>query len=397
MDKWILGEKFNTVYPHHGSIESLWEKKWKSCCEKSIYPFHDGAFEDFVPIFEWLIQHNVKDCYSDSYTKAFLSTAEYLSSEARLAEERGEIETAVRLGLRSACVFRISRFPYLGPQHTGLKRHAFELQKEVYLRTGALMEYRIEEKPIEFSHRLDHEGMEIPVLQRLPAGHGDNPHPVILVMTGLDGYRVDNTALTDRLIQKGWAVVLCEIPGTADCPADPKDASSPDRLWTSVIEWIREQSCFDLDRIVAWGLSAGGYYAARIAFTHARRLLGAVAQGAGTHHFLSPQWLSRADGHEYPCSVTHALASKYGFDTVDELKSHGQEKFSLVLSGITKLRSCQLLLINGEDDGLCPIEDLMELADRASGREMIIVKNRMHMGNPDAQPHVIKWLTELLD
>jgi hypothetical protein len=27
---WILGEKFDTVYPHRGSIEALWETKWKA-------------------------------------------------------------------------------------------------------------------------------------------------------------------------------------------------------------------------------------------------------------------------------------------------------------------------------------------------------------------------------
>lgn len=26
---WILGEKFNTVYPHKGSIKVLWESRWK--------------------------------------------------------------------------------------------------------------------------------------------------------------------------------------------------------------------------------------------------------------------------------------------------------------------------------------------------------------------------------
>lgn len=29
MAPWILGEKFNTVYPHKGSIKALWETKWK--------------------------------------------------------------------------------------------------------------------------------------------------------------------------------------------------------------------------------------------------------------------------------------------------------------------------------------------------------------------------------
>lgn len=52
---WILGEKFNTVYPHKGSIKVLWETRWKLACEKSIYPFHDGCIEDFEHIFQYLI------------------------------------------------------------------------------------------------------------------------------------------------------------------------------------------------------------------------------------------------------------------------------------------------------------------------------------------------------
>jgi hypothetical protein len=31
MVNWILGDKFNTVYPHQGSIKMLWESKWKFC------------------------------------------------------------------------------------------------------------------------------------------------------------------------------------------------------------------------------------------------------------------------------------------------------------------------------------------------------------------------------
>lgn len=29
MAPWLMGEKFNTVYPHKGSIKALWETKWK--------------------------------------------------------------------------------------------------------------------------------------------------------------------------------------------------------------------------------------------------------------------------------------------------------------------------------------------------------------------------------
>ena len=31
MPNWILGDRFDTVYPHKGSIKALWETKWKFC------------------------------------------------------------------------------------------------------------------------------------------------------------------------------------------------------------------------------------------------------------------------------------------------------------------------------------------------------------------------------
>ena len=48
-------EAFQRRMPHHDGIKALWETKWKFPCTKSVYPFHDGQFEDFEPIFEHLI------------------------------------------------------------------------------------------------------------------------------------------------------------------------------------------------------------------------------------------------------------------------------------------------------------------------------------------------------
>jgi hypothetical protein len=29
MPRWILGDKFDTVFPHKGSLKVLWESRWK--------------------------------------------------------------------------------------------------------------------------------------------------------------------------------------------------------------------------------------------------------------------------------------------------------------------------------------------------------------------------------
>lgn len=79
MTNWILGDKFNERYDHLDSIQALWEKKWKFPvinpfsilqwlaltvlqAQKSVYPFHDGKYEDFEKVFGELIKVRLSDC-----------------------------------------------------------------------------------------------------------------------------------------------------------------------------------------------------------------------------------------------------------------------------------------------------------------------------------------------
>ena len=63
---------------------------------------------------------------------------------------------------------------------------------------------------------------------------------------------------------------------------------------------MAEQEVFDMSRIAVWGLSTGGFYAARIAHTHNTMLRGAVAHGMGCHFCFDEEWIEKADLHEYP-------------------------------------------------------------------------------------------------
>ncbi len=132
---------------------------------------------------------------------------------------------------------------------------------------------------------------------------------------------------------------------------------------------MAEQRVFNMRKVMTWGLSAGGYYAIRIAHTHKDRLAGSCGQGAGTHHFFSKEWLDHADDHEYPFTLTPALAMKFGYKDADELKEKAQKQFSLVESGIVDQPSCRLLLVNGIEDGLMPIEDSMLMFEHGSAKE----------------------------
>lgn len=141
----------------------------------------------------------------------------------------------------------------------------------------------------------------IPVTVRIPTNAApETKFPTILTIYGLDGHRLEHAMPSSHHIANGWASVAVEIPGTGDCPADPNDPTSPERLWSSVLDWMLEQPWIDSDRIAAWGVSCGGYYAMRVAHTHKDLLAGVVAQGGGCHHMFDPEWLEITRFMEYP-------------------------------------------------------------------------------------------------
>jgi pimeloyl-ACP methyl ester carboxylesterase len=394
MVHWQLGDLFLKDFGHQGSIQKLWTQRWEFPCKLGVYPFHDGKFEDFQPIFAHLVENSVDDPYDDRWASAFLPTAERLVAEAEELEGKDK-QRAIELYKRANAVYRISRFPYLN--HTPLKIKAYEAQKEAYLQGSRLWDVTIKEAIIPFTDASEGDGPEIPLYTRIPpTATAENPVPTILLITGLDGHRPDNTERTQEFLDKGWGAVICDIPGVADCPANKRDPKAPERYFTTILSYIRSVPELNHRKIVAWGLSAGGYYAIRLAHTHSQKLIGAVGHGAGTHHYIGAEWLEHVHHHEYPFSLREAYLGKYGYSTWDELVAKCQKEYSLVLNGVLDQPSCRLLLVNGTLDGCMPIEDSSLLAEYGSPKEFRFIKGKPHMGYPEANGHVYPWLEQVI-
>lgn len=348
-------------------------------------------------------QNDINDGYGDEYTEAFFPIAESLITQAdELMSLGGEDEkqNASRLYLRAACLYRIARFPYISSFPTptpGPKWKAWTRQKEIYLRAASTWACPVTEEWIPHHAPWTRDRSEIPVYVRLPKHTSSGPPPVVLLVTGLDGYRPDNTGRLDEFLKHGWAAIVAEIPGTADCPCDPADPLSPDRLFTSILDWMAAQDSFDMHHVMVWGLSAGGYYAIRVAHTHRERLRGAVAQGAGCHHFFDKAWIEGAEGREYPFELAPAMAAKHGYASIAAFKAEAQKKFSLLENGILDGESCRLLLVNGTGDGLMPIEDSLLPFQHGGPKEGRFFEGALHMGYPRANEAVYPWMESVMD
>lgn len=279
--KWILGDKFDQVYPHLEGIQALWEKKWAFPCSKSLYPFHDGKFEDFEPVFKTLISKNIDSGYTDEYTREFVPTAEHLIKEADKLVSSDK-DAASALYLRACTVYRIARFPYINSDY---KREIYEAQKKAYIKAASLWSCPIKDVTIPHTAATSADADSVPLYVRLPKDASKSkPCPAVLLMCGLDGHRPDNTTRSDEFLARGWASIIVDIPGTADCPADRKDPEAAERLWTSILDWMAGEGVFDMKRIITWGLSAGGYNAVR-----ASGLLQSILQALSTNIYSGPR------------------------------------------------------------------------------------------------------------
>ena len=268
-------------------------------CKIGVYPFMDAKLEDFEPIFNQLIEADLRPPYDfDAYAGHFFPAAKALVDKAHNAENSSDLSQASALYLRAAALYRIARFPI---PRSPKQKEAWQLNKEAYVAGAKLLPGKFSDVEVPHTHAVEGEGATIPVYMRLPEHASPNsPVPVVIQIFGLDGRRTEVTPNSAKFLERGWGCVAVEIPGTGDCPALKRDPLAAERLWSSLLDWMDAQEVLDAKKRVAWGLSTGGYYATRLAHTHRERLAGAVTQGGGCHRMFESEWIDKVDNLEYP-------------------------------------------------------------------------------------------------
>jgi dienelactone hydrolase len=363
-----------------------------------VYPFMFGTAKDFEPVVEELVKQDFREPYDwDTYAKVYFPQAERLSDIAKEAEKNGEIEKASEYYLRASAVYRISRFP---APRSEQQRFAWKMGKENCIKGLGLRPYPVKEVLIPHKHRIEGEGDVIPVYHLLPEGATkENPAPTVIIFTGLDGYRTELAVWMEGWRQKGVATIVLEIPGTGDCPAKADDITSPDRLYSSLFDWVGEQQGINQDKVAIWAFSTGGYYAIRVAHTHADKLAGVVALGGGCHHMFDPEWLSEVNHLEYPFDLANTLAYKWGYGSdIERFKKEASNKFSLLKDGTLDKPNCaRLFLVNGTHDEIFPIDDYYLALQHGAPKEARFVPDTKHMGEPMSFFIILNWLYKLFD
>jgi pimeloyl-ACP methyl ester carboxylesterase len=389
-------------------VQALWSQKWRPLCSAGIYPFTGAKVEDFDPVFAELSRNSHDDPailrQPDDYARPFFPAASQLVAAAEETLSKGDALAARDLFLRAGAIYKMARFPV---NRSKLGHEAWDKGKAVHETASRLLDPPRLAVDIPFTHGDASAGdldAAIPAYLRVPSGLKPvDGWPVVLVICGLDSFRTDQIPRTQILADHGYATLTFEIPGTGDCPAAPNDPTSPDRLMSSIIDWVAANAPayeFDQRKIIARGVSTGGYYAFRLAHTHANRLLAAVGQGGGSHHMFDAEWIGAQNQMEYAFNLADALAHKFGYRHADPATAIAQyvaeaRKFSLTDCGVLEAPNCKLLVINGMEDSIFPIEDSISVATHGEDTDLVVLGSRPHMGGPGAEDIIYEWIDQV--
>lgn len=212
---------------------------------------------------------------------------------------------------------------------------------------------RFLDPPVEQLH-IPFEGKEIAGYIRLPKDV--RPAPIVFMINGTDSRKEDEVQGRDTLFRRGIGVVAVDMPGTGESPV--KADVGAERMFSRVLDYLATRPDVDSKRIVAWGVSYGGHWAASLAYLEKARLRGVVVQGGPIHDYYTAEWQKKSLGTpEYLFDLFAARAAIYGVESLDEFYAYGP-RLSLKTQGFLGQTSAPMLVLNGEKDSQVPISDL---------------------------------------
>jgi hypothetical protein len=107
------------------------------------------------------------------------------------------------------------------------------------------------------------EGAHMVGVLRQPRAAG--PHPVIIMIPGLDSAKEELRTTEDLFLERGIATFSVDGPGQGEAEYDLAIRGDWEVPGAAIIDQLSTEEGLDPDRIGIWGVSLGGYYAPRVA------------------------------------------------------------------------------------------------------------------------------------
>ena len=327
----------------------------------------------------------------ESWAKAWMAEAVPHEERARQAEARGDGQAAREAYMLAYAFNRVARYPCM---NSPAKRDAYRKSQDMFMKAGQYMDPPVERVEMPFQGRPGEGSASIGLLRLPKAGH---KLPVIVAWGGIDSFKEERRI--EPFLERGFAGLTVDMPGVADAPlAGSEDA---ERLWDAILDWIGGHPALDERRVVLWGGSTGGYWAAKVAHTHRDRVAAVLEQGGAVHYAYQADWIEKAQDGEYAFELAETLACAFGWSYADggsgfDYWVERAPKLSLLDQGILERPCAPMLCINGLHDTTFPIADQYLLLEHG-GPKSARFYDTGHMGHTArTMSDMVSWVEETL-
>jgi hypothetical protein len=342
-------------------------------------PFLYTIYDEVAPVIDRL---NSVD--REHWAKAFVALAAPHEERAAKAETTGDADAARKEYLIAYDCYHVARYP--APNSPG-KLAAYRKSQECFHKAARYFDPPLERVEMPFIGRSGEGAVSIGLLRK---PKGISRPPVAVIWGGIDAFKEERPS--DPYLKAGMATLCIDMPGVADAPLPGSE--NAERLWDAIFDYIASRPDLDANRVGIHGGSTGGYWATKVAHTHAGRLRAAVNQGGPAHFAFRADWIVKAQRGEYPFELGETLACAFDRSSGEEWIEYAP-KLSLLALGILDKSCAPLLCVNGVNDSVFPIADMHLLLEHGNPKASRFYSGG-HMGGGNSQAVIIEWLKQKL-
>jgi dipeptidyl aminopeptidase/acylaminoacyl peptidase len=197
--------------------------------------------------------------------------------------------------------------------------------------------------------------------------HGAGPHPAVILIPGLDSAKEEFRPTEDLFLSRGIATLSVDGPGQGEAEYDLGIRGDWEIPGGAIVDATARLADIDPDRIGIWGVSLGGYYAARVA-SGDHRIRACIA-------LCGPYCLG--DVWDQLPELTRAAFTVRSRATSDEQAR--QRAGELTMAGRASRITAPILIVAGKRDRIFPWADAERLAsETGENAELLLLEEGNH-------------------
>ena len=320
--------------------------------------------------------------------KMWRESAEHHERLARTAHARGHRQTATEHYDRSIEAYRMAQHPIFYDDNP-VKLHLYAKLCEMVDARSEVADYPIERVEVPFD-----DGKTISCLFHILPDR--RRAPVVIYVPGMDQTKeVLPKAAKNLAIERGMHMISIDGPGQGSSNIQKIRAvgDNYERAGAAVIDYLLTRPEVDRDKIGIYGVSMGSYWSLRLAsYDHRPAALVSAVACFNPNNTIFTQSSPR---------FKQVFMYMAGMDDEAEFDDMAKD---MTVKGFADKIECPTLLVTGEFDPLCPLEDAIEVyEDLTCDKEMWVFENQFHplwhlenVGGLDCHQYVMDWLKSIL-